>query len=168
MAPSEKPPSNARAAFQYPDFRRFQLARLFTVMASEMQSVAVGWQIYEITRRPLDLGLVGLVQFTPVLLLFLVAGHAADRFNRRNIVAICYTLLGVASATLLWLTVRGNPSVHAIYGALVIVGLARASTGPLANRWYRRSSRRSISPTPSHGPRPSFRPRPSWAQRWVA
>ena len=84
---------------------------------------------YEITRRPLDLGLVGLVQFTPVLLLFLVAGHAADRFNRRNIVTICYTLLGVASATLLWLAMRGNPSVHAIYGALVIVGVARAFNG---------------------------------------
>ncbi len=98
-------------------------------MASEMQSVAVGWQIYEITRRPLDLGLVGLVQFTPVLLLFLAAGHAADRFNRRNIVAICYVLLGVASAILLWLTRRGHPSVHAIYGALVIVGVARAFNG---------------------------------------
>lgn len=98
-------------------------------MASEMQSVAVGWQVYEITRRPLDLGLVGLVQFTPVLLLFLAAGHAADRFNRRNIVAMCYTLLGVASAILLWLTVRGHPSVHAIYGALVIVGIARAFNG---------------------------------------
>ena len=129
MASSGKPPSNTRAAFQYPDFRRYQLARLFTVMASEMQSVAVGWQVYEITRRPLDLGLVGLVQFTPVLLLFLVAGHAADRFNRRNIVTICYTLLGVASATLLWLAMRGNPSVHAIYGALVIVGVARAFNG---------------------------------------
>ncbi len=94
-----------------------------------MQSVAVGWQVYEITRRPLDLGLVGLAQFTPVLLLFLAAGHAADRFNRRNIVAICYVLFGVASAMLLWLTTRGNPSVHAIYGALVIVGVARAFNG---------------------------------------
>ncbi len=98
-------------------------------MASEMQSVAVGWQVYEITRRPLDLGVVGLAQFTPVLLLFLAAGHAADRFNRRNIVAICYVLFGIASAMLLWLTTRGNPSVHAIYGALVIVGVARAFNG---------------------------------------
>ena len=46
-------------AFQYPDFGLYQLARLFTVMATEMQSVAVGWQVFEITRRPLDLGLVG-------------------------------------------------------------------------------------------------------------
>lgn len=129
VAFSEKPPSNARIAFQYPGFRRYQLARLFTVMASEMQSVAVGWQIYEITRRPLDLGLVGLVQFAPVLLLFLAAGHAADRFNRRNIVAICYTLLGLASAILLCLTLHGNPSLHGIYGALVIVGIARAFNG---------------------------------------
>src|SRR5579862_1234500 len=98
-------------------------------MASEMQSVAVGWQIYEITRRPLDLGLVGLVQFAPVLLLFLPAGHAADRFNRRDIVAICYVLLGLASAILLWVTLRGNPSVHEIYAALVLVGIERAFNG---------------------------------------
>ena len=95
-----------------------------------MQSVAVGWQVYEITRRPLDLGLVGLVQFAPILLLFLVAGHAADRFNRRNIVAVCYALLGIASALLLWLTLHGHPSVHAIYGALLIIGIERAFNGP--------------------------------------
>jgi MFS family permease len=130
MGSSGKPPSAARVAFQYPDFRRYQLARLFTVMATEMQSVAVGWQIYEITRRPLDLGLVGLVQFAPVLLLFLVAGHAADHFNRRNIIAICYVLMGLTSATLLWITKRGNPSVHEIYGALLILGVARAFNGP--------------------------------------
>jgi hypothetical protein len=124
-----EPQSTARAAFRYPDFRRYQLARLFTVTASEMQSVAVGWQVYEITRRPLDLGLVGLVQFAPILLLFLAAGHVADRFNRRNIVAVCYALLGLSSAMLLWLTIRGNPSVHAIYGALVIVGIERAFNG---------------------------------------
>src|SRR6267154_2508473 len=70
-----------RAAFTHPDFALYQLARFFIVTGLEMQSVAVGWQIYEITKRPIDLGLVGLAQFTPGILLFLISGHAADRLE---------------------------------------------------------------------------------------
>ena len=96
------PAGNAKSlvAFSYPDFTLYQLARLFTVMATEMQSVAVGWQVFEITKRPLDLGYVGLAQFWPTILLFLVAGHAADRFNRRNIVdaLLCGTGAGLDDA----------------------------------------------------------------------
>ena len=95
MADSQNLQRQGRVAFTYPDFAYYQLARLFTVMATEMQSVAVGWQVYEITKRPLDLGYVGLAQFLPTILLFLVAGHAADRFNRRNIVTLCYAGLGL-------------------------------------------------------------------------
>ena len=116
-------------AFQYPDFRRYQLARLFTVMATEMQSVAVGWQVYDITKRPLDLGLIGLVQFLPAMVLFLPAGHVADRYNRRNIVALCYTGLGLASALLLSITLRAPRSVHAIYAVMLLVGFVRAFNG---------------------------------------
>jgi hypothetical protein len=61
--------------FAYPDLALYQIARFFIVAALEMQSVAVGWQVYEITRRPLDLGLVGLAQFLPGVFLFLLAGH---------------------------------------------------------------------------------------------
>jgi MFS family permease len=118
-----------RVAFTYRDFTLYQGARLFTVMATEMQSVAVGWQVYEITKRPLDLGYVGLAQFLPTILLFLVAGHAADRFNRRNIVALCYAGLGLASTILLVLTLSGSRSMHAIYGALVLVGIVRSFNG---------------------------------------
>src|SRR3974377_253109 len=101
-------------AFRYPGYARYQLARLFTVLATEMQSVAVGWQVFEITKRPLDLGYVGLAQFLPLILLFLIAGPAADRFNRRNIVTLCYAGLALSSTLLLVLTVRGSHSVHAI------------------------------------------------------
>jgi len=66
--------ADARAAFRYPAFLRFQLARFCIVVATEMQAVAVGWQVYEITKRPLDLGLVGLAQFLPGIVLFLVPG----------------------------------------------------------------------------------------------
>jgi MFS family permease len=98
-------------------------------MASEMLSVAVGWQVFEITRRPLDLGFVGLAQFWPTIVLFLAAGHAADRFNRRNIVALCYAALGLAATALFVLTINGSRSVHAIYATLTLVGMARAFNG---------------------------------------
>jgi membrane-bound ClpP family serine protease len=64
--------ATSRVAFQYPNFRLYQAARFLAIAAAEMQSVAVGWQVYEITKRPLDLGLVGLAQFLPGILLFLV------------------------------------------------------------------------------------------------
>jgi MFS family permease len=129
MAESLTQRRQSLAAFRYRDFTLYQFARLFTVMASEMLSVAVGWQVFEITRRPLDLGLVGLAQFWPAVVLFLAAGHAADRFNRRNIVTLCYALLGVGSTALFFLTITGSRSTHAIYAVLTLVGVARAFNG---------------------------------------
>src|SRR5271169_2865490 len=129
MADGQSSQRQGRVAFTYPGFAYYQLARLFTVMATEMQSVAVGWQVYEITKRPLDLGYVGLAQFLPTIFLFLVAGHTADRFNRRNIVAICYVGLALSSSILLLLTLSGSRSVHAIYAALVLVGIVRSFNG---------------------------------------
>jgi MFS family permease len=129
MADGQSSQPDGRVAFTYPGFAYYQLARLFTVMTTEMQSVAVGWQVYEITKRPLDLGYVGLAQFLPTVLLFLVAGHVADRFNRRNIVTLCYAGLGLASTILLLLTVSGSRSVHAVYAALVLVGVVRSFNG---------------------------------------
>src|SRR5258708_33106672 len=93
--PASKLPAG-RIAFTHPDFTIYQAARFFIVAALEMQSVAVGWQMYEITRRPLDLGLIGLAQFLPGMVLFLVSGHVADRFDRRNVVTLCYGGLVVA------------------------------------------------------------------------
>src|ERR1700761_7737513 len=107
--------SGSRAAFRYPAFRYFQAARFLVVAAMEMQSVAVGWQVYEITRRPLDLGLVGLAQFLPGILLFLIAGHTADRLPRHRIVAVCYAAFAACSALLLIFTMRGMRNVHPIY-----------------------------------------------------
>ena len=74
-----------RVAYTYPDFALYQISRFFIVAALEMQSVAVGWQVYEITKRPLDLGYVGLAQFLPGIVLFLASGHAADRYDRRKL-----------------------------------------------------------------------------------
>src|SRR5204863_639889 len=104
MVTSAGPRIAGRVAFAYPDFIRYELARFFIVASLEMQSVAVGWQVYDITKRPLDLGLVGLAQFLPGIFLFLVAGHAADRFDRRRILLTCYGGFAGCSGLLLLLT----------------------------------------------------------------
>src|ERR1700759_5757053 len=79
-----------RAAFTHPRFVLFQVACFLVVSGVEMQAVAVGWQVYEITKRPLDLGYVGLAQFLPGILLFPLSGHASDRYERRTVLSLCY------------------------------------------------------------------------------
>ncbi|HVO57182.1 MAG TPA: MFS transporter [Dongiaceae bacterium] len=123
---------DARAAFRYPAFLLFQMARFCVVVATEMQAVAVGWQVYEITKRPLDLGLVGLAQFLPGILLFLLSGHAADRFNRRNLLIVCDVGFAASFVLLLAISWRGNPSIAAIYAVLVLLGVVRAFNGPVS------------------------------------
>jgi MFS family permease len=121
-----------RVAFTYPDFVVYEFARFISVVALEMVSVAVGWQVYEITHRALDLGLVGLAQFLPGLLLFLPAGHAADRFDRRKLLGVCYLGFAICSAWLLLITLRGGRSVHPIYAALVFLGVVRSFNFPVS------------------------------------
>src|SRR5579863_9393012 len=101
MAASGDPRLAGGIAFTYPDFVVFELALFFVEAALEMQSVAVGWQVYEITKRPLDLGLVGLAQFLPGIVLFLASGHAADRFDRRRLLMFCYAGFAVCAGLLL-------------------------------------------------------------------
>ena len=119
-----------RAAFRHRDFRLALIGSVASVIAIQMQSVAIGWQVYDLTHRPLDLGLVGLAQFLPAIVLSLFAGQTADRFDRRGIMRVCQ-LAQVASALLLWLETRaGTPSVGTIYALLVLVGIARAFHAP--------------------------------------
>ena len=124
-----RPPS-PYAAFRYRDFRLFVAMRTLSNMAQLMQSVAVGWQVYDITRRPLDLGLVGLSLFLPQFLLALPAGQAADRLPRRKLVITALGLNLVASALLLWLSAIGSHRVEAILAVLVVFGCGRAFVGP--------------------------------------
>jgi MFS family permease len=122
----------ARIAFNYPGFVHFQLARFCTVVSTEMQSVAVGWQVYEMTRRPMDLGLVGLAQFLPGILLFLVSGNVADRFERRKLIVLCYCGFALCSALLLLISLRGTHSVYPIYAVIVLLGVVRSLNGPVS------------------------------------
>src|SRR5882757_3237342 len=121
-----------RVAFTHPDFALYQLARFFIVTGLEMQSVAVGWQIYEITKRPIDLGLVGLAQFTPGILLFLVSGHAADRMDRRKLLLGCYVGFAMCPGLLLFTALRGMHAVLPIYSVVVILGVVRSFNGPVS------------------------------------
>ncbi len=123
-------PSDGRAAFRHPAFRSFQAARFLAITALEMQSVAVGWQVYEITRRPLSLGLVGLAQFLPGMLLFLAGGHAADRYPRRRIIALCYGAFALCAALFWAYAVAGLSRAAPMYGVLVLMGVVRAFIGP--------------------------------------
>jgi MFS family permease len=118
-----------RAAFTHPGFVLFQVARFLIVAAVEMQAVAVGWQVYEITHRPLDLGLVGLAQFLPGILLFPISGHASDRFERRNVLSACYGGYAFCFAALLFLAQRGVHSINSIYIVLVLIGVVRSFNG---------------------------------------
>ena len=120
-------------AFAFPAFRYYWFGSFASVFAVQITSVAIGWQVYDITRDPLDLGLVGLTQFLPSLLLVLVTGQAADRFGRRNIMAASIAVEAFCVAVLVWLTLRGLDSVAPIFAILLLFGIARAFYGPAAS-----------------------------------
>ncbi len=122
--------SSSRAAFHHLPFRYYMPARFLTTIASEMQAVAVAWQVYELTRRPLDLGLVGLAQFLPGICLFLLAGHVADRVPRRRILQICAAFFAICSLLLLTFTLRGLSSALPIYLIILLNGVVRAFNAP--------------------------------------
>ena len=121
-------PSGA-AAFRSRDFRLYQAARCAVVIGAEAQALAVSWQVYQITHRALDLGLVGLALFLPGLLFLLPAGHVADRFDRRSVVLVCYALQAVATCTLLAFAWNGMTRVLPIYAVLFVIGSGRAFSG---------------------------------------
>jgi MFS family permease len=123
--------SGGRVAFTYPAFTLYEVARFFSVAALEMQSVAVGWQIYEITHRALDLGYVGLAQFLPGIVLFLVSGHAADRFDRRKLMIACYAGFALCSGLLLATSLSHYKTVGPIYAVIVLLGVVRSFNGPV-------------------------------------
>ena len=130
MVNSQDPRLAGRVAFTHPDFVSYTLARFFIVLSLEMLSVAVGWQVYEITHRPLDLGYVGLAQFLPGFALFLFAGHAADLFDRRRLLMWCYAGFTLCSALLLLISWRAPHSGHLIYAVLVLLGAVRSFNFP--------------------------------------
>jgi MFS family permease len=114
----------------HPAFLRFCASRLASSFAFQMLSVAVGWQIYALTHRAFDLGLIGLVQFVPSLLLALPAGHVADQFDRRRIVLVCQIVQGVAVAALALGSALHRLGEDAILALILLIGVAKAFEFP--------------------------------------
>ena len=130
FAPGRNGGAAWRAAFSHRSFRLYQAARMLSVLGTQMQSVAIGWQIYAVTGRPLDLAWVGLAQFLPAVCLSLVTGHVADRVQRRRILVGCHAAMAVLSAALFMLARGDTTRVGPIYLVLVGIGTARAFQGP--------------------------------------
>ena len=107
-------------------FALYWVSRVSSTVALQMQAVAVGWLMYDITHNPLDLGLVGLTQFIPAALFVLVAGHVADRFDRRMIVRICQMISALATATLAIGTAGGFMTRESLLAVVFVTGSARA------------------------------------------
>src|SRR5579875_892552 len=129
----DKPPARAAAAFLSSDFRRYQLARVMVIIGAEAQALAVAWQIYLITHKAIDLGYTGLALFLPGLLFLLPSGHIADRFDRRQVVLVCYCLQAVCTAVLLTFAWHGIARVLPIYAVLFVIGTGRAFSGPASS-----------------------------------
>src|SRR5215217_721159 len=110
--------------------RQFWIARVASSVAWQMLVVAVGWQIYELTNDPLSLGLVGLVQFVPALLLLLIAGHVADQHDRRLVTTAAQIIEGAAAALLAVGTAAGFMSRDLILVVVFFFGIGRTFEAP--------------------------------------
>jgi MFS family permease len=128
--PSSTSAPPAESLFQHRAFVAFWFARIASSFGFQMLSVAVGWQIYAITGRAFDLGLIGLVQFIPSVLLALPAGHVADQFDRRRIVLIGQLVEWVAIAALAALTLTHHIHEVGILALVLVLGVAKAFEFP--------------------------------------
>lgn len=133
---TERKPSNSSMAFEVfrsRPFSLFECNRVAGVMGYQMQSLAVGWQVYDITKSPLDLGYVGLVLFTPAMLFSLIGGDVADRFNRRRVLLFSIILQALSALLLVGLTFHGIDKAYLVYPSLILLGLSRSFGGPAAS-----------------------------------
>lgn len=121
-------PKAGRAVFRFQNFRYYLAARFLWGLAMQVQTVAVAWYVYEVTRDPLALGMIGLATFLPTVPLSLITGAVADRYDRRRILIIGYGVMaagGVALCLCAWMAV-----LWPIYVVVVLVGSARSFSNP--------------------------------------
>jgi MFS family permease len=119
-----------RSAFRHRDFSLFMVGLVTSRFAMTMASVAIGWQVYAVRENPLDLGLVGLAEFIPLLLLAIPSGNFADRMPRRNLFAFAVAVDTLVAAALLVVTVRGAGSVLPFFALALVTGCASAIGAP--------------------------------------
>lgn len=127
---SAQPSGDRFAAFRHVSYARFFTARFLGAFATQIVSVSVGWQMYDETGSAFYLGLIGLFQFLPALLLILVTGSVVDRYNRRAIVVICMAISALCGAALLGLTLADAFSPIPVFAILIVFGIERAFNGP--------------------------------------
>jgi len=123
-------PVAATTLLRQPPFLFFLLSRSLTRFASQIGAVAIGWQIYDLTGSAFDLGMVGLVQFLPTALLVFVAGHAADRFERKRVVQLCQLAEAATALFLCWGSYGGWLTEVHIFVATFVLGMAGAFESP--------------------------------------
>ena len=116
--------------WRHQPYRNYLSARVLATLASQIQVVAIGWQVYDLNRSALDLGLVGLAQFLPSLLLTLIVGHVADRHSRKLIIRICQTAQCLVAATLAYGAFSHVITREVIFGLVIVMGTARAFESP--------------------------------------
>jgi MFS family permease len=123
-------PDGSSVLLRHPPFLFYVASRSFSRFSSQIAAVAVGWQIYDLTGSAFQLGMVGLVQFLPMLLLVFAGGHAADRYDRRRVVQLCQIAQGLAAAYLAWGSFAGWITVPEIFAAVAVFGAATAFESP--------------------------------------
>jgi MFS family permease len=119
-------PHDAGSVLRHRPFALFWFARIASILSFQMLAVAVGWQLYELTGSALDLGLIGLAQFVPMVVLTLLVGHVADRHDHRLILLTCQLVEAVAAAILVLETASGQVDRLSIFVLMAAVGAARA------------------------------------------
>ncbi len=124
------PIANEESLRAYPSFIRYWFSRVISTLANQMLMVALAWQMYDLTNSAWDLGLVGLLQFIPALIMTLPAGHFADRFHRGHIISLCILSQAVVAAVLWWGTAQAWVTRDLIFALSVVLGTARAFQMP--------------------------------------
>jgi MFS family permease len=128
--PDHEPRIDTRSVFREPRYVRFWFARICSTISFQMAAVAVGWQMYALTHSTFALGMVGLVQFLPMVLLTLVVGQVADRFNRKTVISICQVVEGLTLTLLAVSSYLHHLHHYGIYCAVAAIGASRAFESP--------------------------------------
>src|SRR5262245_35770952 len=125
-----KPPVSVGVLLKHPPFLFFLLSRSLSRFSSQIAAVAIGWQIYDLTGRAFDLGMVGLIQFLPTALLVFVAGSAADRYPRKRVVQLCQIAEALTAVYLCWGSYAGVLTEAQLFAATFVLGIAGAFESP--------------------------------------
>jgi MFS family permease len=123
-------PRDTQSLWRHAPLQYFLCGRGFSKFASQILTVAVGWQVYDLTRSAFALGMVGLVQFLPTAILVFVAGHTSDRYDRKRVIQLCQVVEAAAAVFLAWGSYDGWLTVPEIFAAVAIFGVAGAFESP--------------------------------------